>query len=443
VPVLIDTDGDLLELGADPGIGDRPFPFMSMPFSLWDGDAFFGGRPVSYAKVFATQPWIAIAVMRLMTWAVRVPLKLYRRTATADSARERLMPGDHPLASALVDPWPRGSQADLVMNMLGPLCVHGNGLINVESGSADSMQFKAIDWRYIQPILVDQLDPRSEILGWKVWQPEGGYRTVTAEDMLHLRWWSPIGPMGISPIRQVQGSVIAEAAAVDWTVNNLEQGVRPTGVVEFDDATLQLEAEMRRELYETAVKDLEDEHAGPQKAGKGLVLPPGMKWSDSKPTTAVEAELIAQRMVNRNEVAAIYMLPPPMIGQLERSTYNNITTLREISYTDGLAPPLVLIEQTINAHIIRGLLKEPDLFVEFDFGLILRGDRLKEIQALRQGIMTAIYTPNEARGALNMPKSDEKGADELWLPTNNLAPLSSVADGQGGASKATKTPPVP
>jgi hypothetical protein len=80
--------------------------------------------------------------------------------------------------------------------------------------------------------------------------------------------------------------------------------------------------------------------------------------------------------------------------------------------------------------IVEGLLREPDVFVEFDFGLILRGDRQKEIQALREGVGMAIYTPNEARGALNLPASESDAADELFLPTNNLGPIGAVETDQ-------------
>jgi hypothetical protein len=107
-----------------------------------------------------------------------------------------------------------------------------------------------------------------------------------------------------------------------------------------------------------------------------------------------------------------------------------------MAYTDGLAPPLLLIEAALNAQLVRGLLREPDLYLEFDFAGILRGDRLKEIEALREAIASALLTPNEGRTITNMPRSDQDGMDDFYLPRNNLWPLSVPypAKGMGGNS---------
>jgi HK97 family phage portal protein len=417
----------------DPGGSD--LTTSSVPFSMadsfgWYDASFLGGRPVSYAKIFAEQPWVGIAVMRLLTWAIRVPLKVYRRI-DEDGDKQRLRPGEHPLATGLARPWKRGSPAELVMSLLGPLCVHGNSLMDVQEGARGAISFDRIDWRTVMPIRDVPVDPNSSIEGWKIYQPQGGIDTRSAESVMHLRWWGPLGNLGISPLQQLRSTLTSETAAVEYGVNSLEQAWRPNGVVEISDEALKLDPKELHALYLRSLKDLRANYAGRKNAGKLPVMPPGLTWTDAKQTTAVEAELIQQRLVNRNEIAAAYMIPPPMIGHLEKSTFNNVTTLREMAYTDALAPPLILIEQMINAHLVQELLREEDIFVEFDMGLILRGDRLKEIEALRAGVSMGIYTPNEARGSLHMPLSKDSLADELWLPTNNLEPLSAVGTASG------------
>lgn len=414
---IIDPDNEPVEI--EDGSGD--LRYGSEAFTV--ESAFYNGRPVSYAKIYAEQPWVAIAVNRLLTWAVRVPLKVYRRLDD-EGDKQRLRPGDHKLAAAFENPWPRGSQADLKMSFLGPVCVHGNSIIDIDEGARGEIRFDPLDWRHSMPNRLDQSDSNSEILGWELYTPTGGRKSYSAESVMHLRWWSPLGNLGISPLQQLRPTILSESAAMEWAINNLIQGWRPNGVVEFAEETLKLDPDKLHTLYETSIRDLRSEYGGRKNSGKIPVMPPGLKWSDAEQTTAVEAELIEQRKVNRNEVSAIYQIPPPTIGQLERATFSNIVELRQMAYTDGLAPPLILIEQLINAQVVRELLREDDVFVEFDLGVILRGDRLKEIKALREGVGMALYTPNEARGALNMPRSDEPGADSLYLPTNNLAPLS-------------------
>jgi hypothetical protein len=74
-------------------------------------------------------------------------------------------------------------------------------------------------------------------------------------------------------------------------------------------------------------------------------------------------------------------------------------------------------------------LREPDVYVEYDFAGVLRGDRLKEVEALREAISTALMKPNEARAVLNLPHSDAPGMDDFWLPMNNLQPLRAREEG--------------
>jgi hypothetical protein len=96
-----------------------------------------------------------------------------------------------------------------------------------------------------------------------------------------------------------------------------------------------------------------------------------------------------------------------------------------MTYTDVLGPPLIFLEQAINAQIIRDLMQDPAVFVEFDFGAVLRGDRLSEIGAIRDAIGTALFNPNEGRAILNLPAVANPAMDEYYLPFNNLQPVGS------------------
>lgn len=395
------------------------------------------GRPVSYSRVFAEQPWVAAAVMRILTWAVRVPLKVYRRTG--DDSRERLRAEDHPLAAAIEQPWEGGFQAQLIMALLGPMLVHGNSVTEVDEGRSGKIEFRTLPWDYLTPIQ----SSRDTIDGWTVaadYSFTGGQREreVSADTAIHACWWSPLGPMGVSPLRQLGTTISIEDAAQRWAQSTFRNGARPPSAIQASTEFLGLDKETRDILLEQLREDVTALYAGPDNQGRPALLPPGLEWNPIG-HTAVEAELIQQRYVDREETCAVYQIPPPMLGDLRRATFANITELRQVAYTDGLGPPLVLLEQIITARILRFLLRETDTYVEFDFSGVLRGDPLKEINALRAAVGMGLMTPNEGRSARNLPRSDEPRADELWMPWNNLQPMNT--DPAATANRAARRAP--
>lgn len=416
-----------------PGRGDltrtsATFDPSMFPVSLELGGAsllLVDGQQVSYARLFATQPWVAAAVMRMLTWAVRVPLKVYRRTG--EDSRERLRAADHPLAASIDSPWDGGYPAALTMALLGPMLVHGNSITEVEEGRSGAIRFNARDWRYLTPIKPF----RDVISGWKVAADPGDgggpgrqELPLSADQVLHAAWWSPLGPVGTSPLQQLGTTLAIEDAAQRYQRAQFRRGARPPSAITASEQFLTLDRDTRDLLLAQLREDVTALYAGPENAGRPALLPPGLDW---KPVghTAVEAELIDQRYVAREEVAGVYQIPPPALGDLRRATYSNITELRQVAYTDGLGPPLVIIEQVITAQLIRRLLREDDVYVEYDFGGVLRGDLLKEINALRAAIGSALLTPNEGRAVLNRPRSTAPAMDDFFLPFNNLAPIGT------------------
>lgn len=420
--ILRTTEGDLLSSGGPfqmSPTGRKTLAMSSVPFATLGASALtlIGGRTVSYNELYKTQPWVAAAVNKRFRPIVRLPLKVYKLNSQGDKVRVR----DHRLAELIKTPWKRASSSRLKQEMFAPVYVHGNSVLAKErkSPGAPPSSFRPLDWRWLQPLVFN-----GQLEAWET--REFGEREFFApEDVLHLNWWGPDGPFGVSPLQQLGITVRIEQAAQEYQQAYLGNAALPPSALYlpkdvFADETVK--GQIRA--------DMNDRHGGPSNAGNVALLPGDTEWKEVG-HTAQEAELIQQRQLAREEVAAVYDMPPTLIGNLDKATYSNIETQGGWLYTDILGPDLVLNEQEFNAQVVADEPAFDGLFVEYDLAGVLRGDKLKEIQALREAIGSALLKPQEGRNVLNLPvygdpNADDNPANKLYLPTNNLSPIGEA-----------------
>jgi HK97 family phage portal protein len=432
---VVNDEGVPVEIA--PGRGD--LRFGSMPYTLnLRRTLRLVDRTLSFARIYAEQPLVAATVGWLLRQSRRVPLKVYKRTG--DDGRTRLRPEDHPLARALDTPWERANQINFVEAQLGPFLVHGNGVTEIEEGAKGALRFLPVDWRFTLPLM----PWRDVIGGWRVDRdnPEVT-RDLPVDQVLHVASWSPLGPLGVSPLEQLGVTIGIDDAAMRHQRSTLANGARVGAAIEASESFLGLKPDERKEMMDNLRSDITDLYAGPENSARPALLPPGLVWKAAG-QTAMEAQLIEQRHITREEALAVFNLTKSAYGIVERGA--ELPEQRQMVYTDGLAPPLIFIEQAINAQIVTHLLREGDeVFCEFDFAGILRGDRLKEVQAIRDAVATALMTPNEGRDVANLPRSDQDGMDDFYLPRNNLWPLAQPypEKGQGGDGEKAEGEPAP
>jgi HK97 family phage portal protein len=430
VTTLIESNGRLLRRAAPAGInGLQPSGGLFSP--MWTNGAGEGvddcdsdGFTISYGGIYESQPVVAAAVNKLTRQGAALPLKIYKRGSDNDHERQR----DIPLDALLQRPWPRMAPIQLKQWALLPLLVHGNSVIAKwrQDPEGPPTGLFPLDYRYLEPYA----SKGGTVDVWVTTQFDEP-RWLVAEDVIHFRWDSPNGPLGISPLKQLGTTIRMEDAAQRYQTANFRNGIRPSAGmtvppdVNLNDPTV-------RQFFREQIEAI---HKGVDRAGKLALLPPGATITPLS-FSAVEAQLIQQRKLNREEVEFVYDLAGPLLGDLEHGTYSNVSELHKQLYKSVLRPWLTLIEETLQAQLIDPEPEWRDLFVEFDYAEQLRGDPLQMAQAIQTEISSGTLTPNEARKLQNRPRVAEPDADKLYLPQNNLVPL-----GETPATPA-ETPPV-
>lgn len=426
---LVGSDGSLFGVGG----GNQPFPRSSVPLSDYAGGVdLLGDLTVSFAHIYRTQIWVAIVVNKIAYQISRLPLKAYKRTS---EGRSRLRTGVLP--GLLERPFARSGPTHLKQAMMKPALVHGNSALRIVRDRPDGppASFAPLLWRR----LTAHADDGGPVEIWETSQA-GHPRWIPPGDIIHLAWRGLDGPIGLSPLRQLGVTLAIEDAAQRHQRAMLANSAAPAAAISMSEQYIGMERGQRDEIIGNLRSDVDRLYAGPENTGRPILLPPGLEWK-SAAHTAVEAELISQRELTREECAACYDMPPPLIGILEHATLSNLTEMHRMLYVTILGPWLTLIEETLQAQLIT---PEPalrgDVWVEFDLSEVLKGDTLQRAQALALQIGYGLLTIDEGRELENRPRFDLPETSLPLYPANNLRPagMAAVAPSDASVQDAAK-----
>lgn len=407
-----------------PGGDHQPFPRSSVPLSQYGAggtvELLGDGRTVSFAELYRSQLWVAVVVHKLARQIARLPLKTYKRAANGD--RERVRTG--PLSTLLSNPFPRGGSTHLLQAIALGALVNGNSALRKarDAPGTSPKRLEPLTWGSMRI----HGEPNAPVELWETTQAAQP-RIIDPDDMVHFAWRGLDGPIGISPLQQLAVTIAIEDAAQRYQKSLFHNGARPASAIEVDSQFLGWEPVARAEHMALLREDVTFLHAGPDNAGRPPILPAGLKWN-AIGHTAAEAELINQRKLTREEIAACYDVPPPLVALLEKSTFNNITELHRMLYVTVLGPWLDLIEETLQVQLIDSELAfRGDLYVEFDLSEVLKGDTLQRAQAIALQIGHGVLTIDEAREIENRPRFNLPETQLPLYPANNLKPAGRTA----------------
>lgn len=373
-----------------------------------------GDATATYEYLFATQPILYAAVMKRVKGIARNPLKTYQFGIDGQS-RDRVRA--HPVAQLIKNPHPYGSEFMLKANVAKDLNIHGQTLIfKVRERGAGSTpkELWPVPWKYVTVYR----DEHENVLGYEV-TIGGQVYTVGREEVIHIQL------PGGSPLAPLRRTLALEDAAQEYQGENIKNGIAPRTAFTTDtrlpDNTIPRLREELNKLY-----------MGAGNAGKVGIFDQGLK-PNRIGMSPVDLDLISQRKLSRDEVCAVYEMAPALLG-LEHGTFNSTSEYRRALY-DSIATDLVLIEETIQAHLVTPEPAWDGIFVEFDTNELLRPDPETRARIHMLNQQSSTNTANERRRAENLPLIDDPAADTVFMPANML-PLGAqpVVPGEGDES---------
>ena len=190
-------------------------------------------------------------------------------------------------------------------------------------------------------------------------------RTVRLQphDVLHIPRLGFDGLVGYSPIAMAKNAIGLAIATEEYGSKFFANGAAPSGVLEHP-GTIKDPSKVRESWQAT--------FGGSGNSNKIAVLEEGMKYTPIS-ISPEQAQFLETRKFQIDEIARIFRVPPHMIGDLEKSSFNNIEqqSLEFVKYT--LDPWVSRWEQAM----VRALLtpdEKKKYFFKFNVDGLLRGD---------------------------------------------------------------------
>lgn len=397
-------------------------------------DVLIQGDALSAAGINVT-PEVAMAVMSVSAavsliseTAAQVPLHVYRRLPGGGKERAE----DHYLWPLLHDQ-PNSWQDTFAWREMSflHLLLWGNAYSFKLRSRAPGRGGAIRELIPLHPDRVRVEQDENYRVTYTVALPNGSTIKLAATEVFHLRDRTIDGFRGISRLKHGRESIGLARITERWGSQLFGNGTRPSGMLTTE-----------QNLDETAIKQLRESwkaaHGGDNALGTA-VLDGGLKWTPLS-MNSDDAQFLETRRFQIGEIARLFRIPPHMLGDLERATFNNIEHLSLEFVKYSMMPWFRRFEAAAQVQLLRG---SRDYFVAFVPDALLRGDVKSRFEAYSSALQNEWMTRNEVRERENL--NPVPGGDEFKNPAINPdrpAPGGNPPPAGGGRASAGG-PPVP
>ena len=362
------------------------------------------GESASYEAIWRTQPQVRTVVSFLARNVAQLGIHVYRRVSDTD--RQRM--NDHPLATLLRTPNHRTTRYRLIESLVSDLAIFDNAFwLKVKTTSGPNLV--RLPPQFVEPDGDNWMwADRFKLVGSK------GTAVFQAEQVVHFRGHNPGDTRwGCSALESLRRILAEESAAAEYREQLWQSGARLSGVIKRP-ATAPPWSDGARLRFSQGWRSM-FAGDGPNVGGTAI-LEDGMEFQEMG-MSARDAQYIEARKLTREEVAAAYHIPLPMVGILDHATFSNITEQHKQLYQDTLGPWLEMIQEEIELQLLPDLDMSGNVYVEFNLAEKLKGSFEEQAAAFQASVGRPWMTADEARARVNLPSLGGEAA-QLITPLN-------------------------
>ena len=379
-----------------------------MPSLLMGGFANKAGRAVSERSAMANASFSRAVRLQAGVFGM-LPLNLFRQGADGTIEKATRHPVQRLLRSA---PNTAQTPTEFKSYMQGRALLYGDAYAYKVPGIKGPQALWPLDPQRLTAV-------RSEAdfgLSWRYQPTAGEARTFRPDELFHLRApWSCDGLTG-EGLLKLGAEILGLTDAVDDAAASLlSRAANPGGL-------LQVPKGLSVEAYDRLKEQWREQFEGASNAGRWIVGEEGMEGKPF-PASGRDAESVAQRKLQAEEIARLTGVPRPLLMFDETSWGSGIEQLGLFLITYCLMPWFVAWEEAV----ARDLLSERDRethYAKFNEAALLRGSLKDQAEFLAKAIggpgAGGFMVPNEARQKMDM-NPEPWGDTPAWMQGPNDA----------------------
>jgi HK97 family phage portal protein len=333
----------------------------------------------------------------------KVPCFLYRKLPSGGKERA----DDHP-AFNLIRYQPNAYQTAFEFKQLMQAWVDLEG--NAYAVKEFDVRAKITALHPVHPRCVTVLRvPGTRELYYKIQIAGQEPETIPAEGMVHLRGLTLDGFIGVSPITYHRETIGLAIGAQRYGASFFGNSAQPNGALKVPHLLDPAAADKLR-------SDWERKFRGSENANRLAIFDGGMEWVATGMKNT-DAQYLEARKFQNSQIYALYRMPPHKVGDLERSTNNNIEHQALEYVGDCLMPEFTRWEQTLRRDLLTET-EQKTYFFEFMTNALLRGDFASRMAGYAIARNWGIYSADDVRDLENMNRIPNKKGQVYLQPLN-------------------------
>lgn len=333
----------------------------------------------------------------------------------------------HPVAVLLNAPNTWQTRASYWLDATSRLMRYGNYYAYLARGSTGPI-------RQLVPLHPRQMQVEQDLDTWVVTYTFNG-KEVPALKIHHARGPARNALVGDSPIQDVNVSIGLEIAAETFGATFFNNGALPLMIFRYAQGMQAFKTEEQERQF---IGDIQAAFTG-SKRHRAMLLPKGIEVGDPVAIENDKAQFLETRKYQRTVIAGAFGVPPHLVGDLERATFNNVEQQSADFTINVVAPIAQWFESAMEADLLTQDDRNAGIIIRFNLDAAQRADFRSRQEGLLIQRNAGVISPNDWREQEGMnPIPDEDGGEDYIRPLNYVV-AGSPADTGGGPLPATHT----